>query len=91
MIKWIVLAVVMMNLLAFGMMGVDKRRARKHQWRISEKTLFLPVLLGGGLGGIVGMYWFHHKTKHWYFVIGFPLIFVVEGIAALCAFSIFTS
>jgi uncharacterized membrane protein YsdA (DUF1294 family) len=37
------------------------------------------------------MYWFHHKTKHWYFVIGFPLIFVVEGIAALCIFSIFTS
>ena len=66
------------NLAAFLVMGVDKRRAKKGKWRISEKTLFLPAVLGGALGGILGMRVFHHKTKHWYFRIGFPLILVLQ-------------
>ena len=60
-------------------MGIDKRRAKKDRWRISEKTLFLPVILGGGLGGICGMKLFHHKTRHWYFRFGFPAIFLIES------------
>ena len=59
-------------------MAEDKRRARKHAWRISERTLFAAALLGGSLGAILGMYLWHHKTKHWYFVIGMPLILVAQ-------------
>ena len=66
------------NLWAFALMGIDKRRAKKDLWRIKERTLFLPVLLGGGVGGILGMKTFHHKTKHWYFRFGFPAILILE-------------
>ena len=66
------------NLIAFILMGVDKRRAKKDLWRVKETTLFLPVLLGGGVGGILGMKVFHHKTKHWYFRLGFPAILILE-------------
>ena len=59
-------------------MGIDKRRAVKNKRRIPEKTLFMFVLLGGGIGGTAAMYVFRHKTKHWYFVIGFPFIALVE-------------
>ncbi|MCR4695207.1 MAG: DUF1294 domain-containing protein [Pseudobutyrivibrio sp.] len=67
-----------MNLLGFAMMAIDKRRAIRNQWRIPEKTLFLVSVLGGSLGSWMGMYAFHHKTKHWYFVGGMPLIFVAH-------------
>lgn len=67
------LAVV--NLWAFGLMGFDKHRARrKGARRIRERTLFLAALLGGGLGACLGMWGFRHKTKHWYFAWGLPLI-----------------
>ena len=66
------------NLWAFALMGIDKCRAKKDLWRIKERTLFLPVLLGGGVGGILGMKMFHHKTKHWYFRFGFPAILILE-------------
>ena len=66
------------NLTAFLVMGVDKRRAKKGKWRISEKTLFLPAVLGGALGGILGMRVFHHKTKHWYFRFGFPALLLIQ-------------
>ena len=73
------LYLLLVNLCAFLIMGIDKRRAKKDRWRISEKTLFLPVILGGGLGGILGMRLFHHKTRHWYFRFGFPAIFLIES------------
>ena len=74
---------LIVNLWAFALMGIDKRRAKKDLWRIKEKTLFLPVLLGGGVGGILGMKVFRHKTKHWYFRFGFPAILILE-IAGVC-------
>lgn len=80
-----ILYVVVINLVGFALMGIDKRRARRHQWRIPEKTLFLTALLGGSLGGIFGMYTFRHKTKHWYFVFGFPVILVAQVILAALA------
>ena len=55
------------NLVAFILMGIDKQRAKKHLWRIPEKALFLAVILGGGIGGTAGMFFFRHKTRHWYF------------------------
>mgnify|MGYP000687701778 CR=1 FL=1 len=69
---------VPVNLVAFALMGVDKQRARTHQWRVPEKTLFLAALLFGGTGGTIGMFFFHHKTKHWYFVVGMPLILAAQ-------------
>ena len=62
------------NLAAFVLYGADKRRAKQGTWRIPEKTLFLLPLLGGSLGMRV----FHHKTKHWYFRIGLPLILLAQ-------------
>ena len=74
---------LIVNLWAFALMGIDKRRAKKDAWRIKEKSLFLPVLLGGGVGGILGMKTFRHKTKHWYFRFGFPAILILEIAGAL--------
>lgn len=72
------LYLIAVNLIGLLLMGMDKHRARRHKWRIPESTLFLAALLGGSLGTWSGMYLFHHKTKHWYFVLGMPLILAVQ-------------
>jgi len=72
------------NLLAFALMGIDKKRARQNAWRISEKALFLSALLGGSIGSILGMQVFRHKTKHWYFQLGMPLILILQ--LAVCVY-----
>ena len=68
------------NLWAFCLMGFDKGRSRrKGARRVRERTLFLSALLGGGLVAFLGMWTFRHKTKHWYFVAGIPLIALAEA------------
>jgi uncharacterized membrane protein YsdA (DUF1294 family) len=75
----VVMAVlIVMNLVSFALMGIDKRRAQRGAWRISEKALFLTTACFGGLGGFLGMKVFHHKTKHWYFRVFFPVLLVVQ-------------
>ncbi|WP_418591547.1 DUF1294 domain-containing protein [Gemmiger sp.] len=74
---------MIMNILAFCLMGIDKHRARTRQWRIPERVLFGAALLGGSVGAWVGMYLFHHKTRHWYFVVGMPLILAVQAAAVI--------
>ena len=74
----VIIYLVLINLAAFVLMGLDKRKAKKNLWRIPEKTLFLSAILGGSAGAIAGMYVFHHNTRHWYFVIGMPLILVIQ-------------
>ena len=69
---------VVMNVLAFALMGIDKVKAKRGAWRIPEKTLFLVTALFGGLGGTLGMTFFRHKTKHWYFKLGFPALLVIQ-------------
>lgn len=69
---------VIVNLLGFAVMGIDKKRAIRGAWRISEASLFLTALVGGSLGCTLGMHYFHHKTKHWYFRYGMPAIFLVQ-------------
>ena len=69
---------LVINLLGFFAMGLDKHKAKKGKWRIPEKTLFLVALLGGSLGTTIGMHVFHHKTKHWYFKFGMPVIFAIQ-------------
>ena len=66
------------NTVTFFAYGIDKLRAKRGAWRIPEKTLFLLPLLGGSVGAIAGMKVFHHKTKHWYFKYGLPLILLAQ-------------
>lgn len=76
--KWIAVYLLGMNILGFALMFSDKRRARRRDWRVRERTLFLAALFGGSLGSLLGMWLLHHKTKHWYFVLGMPLILLVQ-------------
>ena len=69
---------VIINIIGYAMMGIDKDRAKRGAWRIPEKTLFACALLGGSLGTTLGMSHFRHKTKRWYFKYGMPLILVVQ-------------
>ena len=73
-----VAVVVIMNIAAFALMGHDKKRARQGKWRVPEKTLFLVTACFGGLGGVLGMKVFHHKTQHWYFKVFFPVLLIVQ-------------
>lgn len=75
---FVMIYVIGMNVLGFCAMGVDKKRAVQKKWRISEKTLFLLATLSGSIGTWAGMYVFRHKTKHWYFVVGMPLILLIQ-------------
>ena len=81
--KILVIYLIIVNLIAFFLFGADKRRARNHSWRVSERALFLVAVAGGSIGALAGMFWFHHKTKHWYFRVGLPLILLVQAGAAL--------
>ena len=69
---------VLMNLIGFAMMGVDKQKASRHTWRVPEFNLFLVAALGGCIGTIAGMFFFRHKTKHPSFFIGLPLILIIQ-------------
>lgn len=78
---------LLVNLWSFALMGVDKRRAkRKGARRIRERTLFLSALLGGSPGALLGMWTFRHKTKHWYFVWGIPLILIAQTVLGIWLF-----
>lgn len=70
--------IVIINLAGFFSMVIDKKRAINKKYRISEKNLFLIAILGGSLGSILAMNLIHHKTKHWYFKFGIPLILLLQ-------------
>ena len=67
-----------MTIVGLIIMKADKTKAEKKKWRIKEATLFLVSAIGGSLGTWAGMYLFRHKTKHWYFVVGMPLILIAH-------------
>ncbi len=71
---YVLVLFAVMSAFLFVLMGLDKARARRGTRRVAEKTLFVFALLGGALGGTAGMFLFHHKTRHWYFRLGFPLL-----------------
>lgn len=75
---WVISYLIGINVISFLLMAIDKRRAVRHKWRIPEKTLFLAALLGGSPGSLLGMYLCRHKTRHMSFVVGMPLILLVE-------------
>ncbi len=69
---------VVMNLFTFILFGVDKHLARKKRPRIRNFTLFLFSALGGSLGGLFGMFVFRHKTNKLYYLLGIPLILILQ-------------
>lgn len=71
------------NVFSFALMGIDKSNARRSKQRIAEKVLFFSAILGGSIGTIAGMALFRHKTKHLTFVIGLPIILLLQLITAL--------
>ena len=74
----IIVYLIIMNIVGYATMGIDKAKAKKGAWRIPEATLFLVAILGGSIGSIFGMQHFRHKTKHWYFAVGMPVIFFLQ-------------
>lgn len=77
-LKWLVLWVVAANIVAFVLYGIDKRRAKRHAWRIPEAVLLGIAVVGGSIGAIAGMFLFRHKTKHPAFRIGLPAILIIQ-------------
>ena len=75
----LLVSLFLMNAAGFLVMFIDKQKARRGRWRIPERTLLLLAALGGSVGSLLGMYLFHHKTKHWYFVVGIPAIILVQA------------
>ena len=74
---------IAINLIGFALMGIDKYKAKKRAFRISEATLFTVAVIGGSIGSILGMYAFRHKTRHRSFVYGMPLILIIQIILIL--------
>lgn len=77
-IQSFIIYLIIINVIAFLAMWIDKRKAEKGKWRISETTLLLLGVLGGSIGGMIGMYTFRHKTKKKRFTIGMPAILIIE-------------
>lgn len=78
-----VIYLIIINVVGFFAMWIDKVKAKRGSWRIPEKTLFTITFLGGGFGTIAGMYTFRHKTQKMQFVIGFPAILIIEIICII--------
>ena len=77
-IKNIIIYLIIINIISFLAMFIDKKKAEKEKWRIKESTLLLLSIFGGSIGGILGMYIFHHKTKKPRFYVGLPVISVLQ-------------
>ncbi len=82
-VRNIVIYLIVINIIGFLLMFIDKKKAEHGAWRIPEKTLFLATLLGGGVGTIAGMYTFRHKTKKLKFTLGLPIILILEIVLAI--------
>ncbi len=82
-IRNIIIYFVVINIIGFLIMYIDKKKAEKGKWRIQEKTIFIVAALGGGIGTIAGMYIFRHKTKKLQFTFGLPFITILEIIGII--------
>lgn len=80
----LILYLLLINAAAFLLMLIDKWKAKKNLWRISEATLMSTAILGGGIGALLGMYTVRHKTRHLRFTLGIPLILAVQ--IGICLF-----
>ncbi|MGI6485408.1 MAG: DUF1294 domain-containing protein [Tepidanaerobacteraceae bacterium] len=76
--KIVIVIILLLNLVGFLLIGLDKYKSKRNKWRIKEITFFIFAALGGSVGVLAGMYFFRHKTKHPSFVFGLPLIIVLQ-------------
>lgn len=77
-LKMILIFMAVMSVVGFFAMGIDKMKAKRDMWRTPEKVLLGLAFFGGGAGVWLGMQVFRHKTKHWYFKYGVPVIILLE-------------
>ena len=73
-----IIYLIIINIISFAAFGIDKLRAIKKKWRISESALLIISLLGGVMGGLLGMFFFHHKTRKTKFTVLMPLILILH-------------
>lgn len=78
MIKIVLIYLFFINFIGFSIMLVDKKRAIHKEWRVPEKTLIGISIIGGSIGMILGMFTFRHKTKHLKFLLGIPVIIIIQ-------------
>ena len=85
--KYAVAYIVIVNILAFSLFGIDKSAAIQQKQRIPNRVLLLTAVFGGSLGSLVGMYTFRHKTKKWYYTITVPALLLIQIVAAVLLLS----
>lgn len=85
--KYAVAYIIIVNILAFCLYGVDKSAAIRQKKRIPNRVLLLMAAFGGSLGALTGMYTFRHKTKKWYYTITVPVLLVIQIVAAVLLLS----
>ncbi|MEA4848303.1 MAG: DUF1294 domain-containing protein [Clostridiaceae bacterium] len=76
--KALLIYLIIVNIAAFAIMGTDKYKAQRNKWRVSETSIFILGLIGGGTGIFLGMRFFRHKTKHLKFTLGIPVIVIIN-------------
>ena len=81
--KYIVTYIVIVNIAAFCLYGIDKSAAIKQKQRIPNRVLLLSAVIGGSLGALAGMYTFRHKTKKWYYTVTVPVLLIIQITAAV--------
>ena len=82
----IIIYLIIINIISFVLFGIDKRRAKRKLWRVSEKVLLATSLLGGATGALIAMVIFKHKLSKKSFYIGVPVLIVLNKIAMLWLF-----
>lgn len=80
MINGLYIYLVVINVVTFFVYGIDKYKAKHSKWRISEAMLLRLAVIGGSIGALLGMRFWHHKTLHKKFKYGLPLILLVQMI-----------
>lgn len=76
--KYAVAYIVIVNIVAFCLYGIDKNAAIRQKQRIPNRVLLLMAVIGGSLGALAGMYTFRHKTQKWYYTVTVPLLLVIQ-------------
>lgn len=79
--KFIIIILVILNIFGFILVSLDKYKAKNKLWRIPERSFFLLSILGGSIGVYIGLFFFNHKTRHWYFMTLIPLIILAQIIS----------
>lgn len=76
--KYIIIILLILNIFGFILVSLDKYKAKNRLWRVPERTYFLLSILGGSIGVYIGLFFFNHKTRHWYFMTIIPLIIIAQ-------------